>query len=54
MAPVLCDPRMPKDWRERERRLQLERQIELGLREPQLTEPQLLQMFARAPACAPA
>lgn len=54
MAPVLCDPHLPKDWSERERRLQLDRQIELALREPQLTEPQLLQMFARAPAHAPA
>lgn len=45
---VLCDPLMPKDWDEREQQLQLDRQIELARREPQFTEPEILQMYRRA------
>lgn len=45
MSLVLCDPRLPEDHDEREERLQRERLIELALREPQLTEPEILQMY---------
>ena len=46
MSTVLCDPELPDDD-ERERRLQFERQVELARREPQLTEPEILQMYRR-------
>lgn len=48
MNTVLCDTDMPEDWDEREQRLQLDRQIELARREPQMTEPEILQMYRRA------
>lgn len=44
---VFCDPELPKDDK-REQQLQLERQIELARREPQFTEPEILQMYRRA------
>lgn len=47
MPTVLCDPRMPADWDERERRLALEVQTEIARRD-QLTEPEILDMFRRA------
>lgn len=40
MIAVYCDPELPRDWEEREQ--------ELALREPQLSEPELLQLFRRA------
>lgn len=47
MSPVYCDPELPKDWEQREARLALERQHELALREPQLSEPDVLDLFRR-------
>lgn len=48
--PVYCDPKLPKDWEERERRLALERQEELARRESEGVEPELLRMFRWAAA----
>jgi hypothetical protein len=48
MPQVFCDPRLPKDWDEREQRLQLERQLELAFTQPNFLEPEILTMFRRA------
>ena len=47
-APVLCDPELPPDWREREARRALQVQEARARQDETAIEPSILDMFRRA------